>query len=100
MPGCALTAQTGRLRGRPALRIHGRPTTAWTVAPGTAAADFCYLYLDAQTLWPSRVEWWAGDRHSNPRLLLEIEFRDPQLNRPLSLAECIHAFSYRPKGKT
>ena len=91
-----LTAQTGRLHGRAAVRIHGRlqPPTA---PPGpTAAADFCYLYLDAHLLWPSRMEWWAGGPKANPRLLLEMEFRDPQLNQPLPLAECIRAFSYRP----
>jgi hypothetical protein len=91
-----LTAQTGRLRGQAVVRIHGRLTGA-PPAGGTAGADFCYLYLDAQRLWPSRVEWWAGEK-TNPRLLLEMEYREPQLNRPLPYAECIRAFSYRPRS--
>ena len=96
----ALTAQTGRLHGRPTVRIQGRLHPPAPPAGANAPADFCYLYLDAHLLWPSRVEWWAGDRKTNPRLLLELEFRDPQLNRPLPLDECIRAFSYRPDGKT
>jgi len=95
-----LTAQIGRLHGRPTVRIHGRLSAPAAPSGATAAADFCYLYLDAHLLWPSRVEWWAGDRTANPRLILEMEFREPQLNRPLPLAECIRAFSYRPEGKT
>lgn len=95
-----LTAQTGRLHGRPMVRLYGRLNAAAAPAPGTPAADFCYLYLDAQTLWPSRVEWWAGEQKTNPRLLLEMEFREPQLNHPLPFDECVRAFSYRPQGKT
>jgi hypothetical protein len=97
-----LTAQSGRLQGRPAVRIRGRLDLG-KAAPAVvtaAAADFCYLYLDAQTLWPSRVEWWVGDRTPHARLLLEMEFRNPQLGRPLSFSECIRAFSYRPEGST
>jgi hypothetical protein len=95
-----LCVQTGHLQGRPQVRIQGRlcpvPCTA---EPDTAvAADFCYLYLDPQTLWPGRLEWWAAHGARDQRLLLlEIEFRDPQWNRPLSLPECIRAFSYRPE---
>jgi hypothetical protein len=91
-----LTAQTGRLHGRPTVRIHGRLQAASAAAPGTPTADFCYLYLEAPTLWPSRVEWWASGRKTPLHLLLEIEFRDAQLNHPLSLAECVRMFSYRP----
>jgi hypothetical protein len=88
--------QTGRLQNRDWVRIKGRLAAAPTASEPVAAAlaDFCYLYLDAQTLWPGRVEWWA--RGTTPRLLLEMEFRDPQVNRELSLDECIRAFSYRP----
>jgi hypothetical protein len=94
-----LSMQSGLLQGRPQVRVQGRLSPAPRAAePATAvAADFCYLYLDAQTLWPGRLEWWAAHGARDQRLLLEIEFRDPQLNRPLSLPECIRAFSYRPE---
>jgi hypothetical protein len=94
-----LAMQTGTLQGRPQVRIQGRFASVQAAAEPSAAvaADFCYLYLDAQTLWPGRLEWWAASSERRQRPLLEIEFRDPQLNRPLSLPECIRAFSYRPE---
>jgi hypothetical protein len=96
-----LVGQTGRYHGQPVLRIHGRLSLAGAVGaqPKTAdAADFCYLYLDARTLWPSRVEWWGASRKEERRLLLEIEFQGQQLNRPLSHEECVRAFTYRPES--
>ncbi len=95
-----LAVQTGRLQGRPVVRLQGRldPAQAPPAAGTAVRADFCYLYLDAQMLWPARLEWWLGDPTHGARLILEMEFRDPQLNRPLSVSECIRAFTYRPKG--
>jgi len=91
-----LTLQTGLLQGRPVARLHGR--LDGVSAAGTAvAADFCYLYFDPQTLWPARLEWWGASAERVQRLLLEIEFRDPQVNRPLSLTECMRVFSYSPE---
>jgi hypothetical protein len=55
----------------------------------------CRLYLDPQTLWPGRLEWWGPDR---PRVgevaLLQMEFRDPVLNRALTAAECAREFAF------
>jgi hypothetical protein len=107
-----VTAQTGRLDGQPMVRLYGRHDNGQlaahggtvhgaTVHGGTAVpADFCYLYLDAQSLWPARIEWWGRQSRPVPGLLLEMEFRRPELNRPLSLDECIRAFSYRPDEGT
>jgi len=40
----------------------------------------CRLFMDAQTLWPHRLEWWGpGTEASGDSLLLEVEFRDPVL---------------------
>jgi hypothetical protein len=54
----------------------------------------CRLYLDVRNLWPHRVEWWGQDP---PRpgdvLLVQMEFRDPVLNRPLSAQRCAREFS-------
>jgi hypothetical protein len=95
-----LTTDTGRLQGRPVVRLRGRLDPAPPSPQGaTDRADFCYLYLDAQTLWPSRIEWWVADGRRGSRLLLEMEYRDPQLNRPLSMPECIRAFSYKPQSQ-
>jgi hypothetical protein len=94
-----ITGETGRLQGRPVIRLQGRLDTATAAPHGTAArADFCYVYLDAHMLWPGRLEWWVADRDHRPRLVLEMEFRDPQVNEPLSVQDCIRAFTYRPSG--
>jgi hypothetical protein len=39
----------------------------------------CRLYLDAETYWPLRIEWWgpAGGR-SDDTLLMQLEFRNPE----------------------
>jgi hypothetical protein len=54
----------------------------------------CCIYLDALTSWPHRIEWWgsaqAGER---PRLILQMEFRDPVFNRPLSQERCATEFT-------
>jgi hypothetical protein len=53
----------------------------------------CRLYLDAETLWPHRVEWWGPDvPRSADVLLVQMEFRDPVLNQPLSAEGCAREF--------
>jgi hypothetical protein len=52
------------------------------------------LYLDAQTLWPHRLEWWGADgRRAGDALLLQMELRSPVVNRPLSAAQCARVFA-------
>lgn len=61
-----------------------------------AAARSCWLYLDGASLWPMRLEWYRGVQPLPTQLLLEMEFRDPELNRALSREECARVFSYQP----
>jgi hypothetical protein len=57
----------------------------------------CRLYLDAQTLWPHRIEWQgASAADGTAPLLLELEFRDPILNRPLPPERCAREFTVWP----
>jgi hypothetical protein len=43
----------------------------------------CRLFLDAQSLWPYRIEWWGPTlKKTGDVLLSQIEFREPVLNRP------------------
>jgi hypothetical protein len=52
------------------------------------------LYLDAQTLWPLRVEWWGAERPTHvSKLLLQTEYRAPVLNQPLSDERCAAEFA-------
>ncbi len=55
------------------------------------------VYLDSATLWPHRLEWWG--RSAAPgklSLLLEMEFRDAVVNRPLSPERCAQEFMIPP----
>ena len=55
----------------------------------------CRLYLEAPTLWPHRVEWWGPLRaNAGDALLLQMEFRDPIINQPLSAERCAREFGF------
>jgi hypothetical protein len=57
----------------------------------------CVVYLDAATLWPHRLEWWGPARPGEADTpVVQMEFRDPVLNRPLSEEECLREFSFDP----
>jgi hypothetical protein len=52
------------------------------------------LYLDPKTLWPHRMEWWGPDPpRKGDVLLMQIEFRDPALNQPMSAERCAGEFA-------
>jgi hypothetical protein len=55
----------------------------------------CRLYLDGKTLWPYRLEWWGPDPpQPGEALLMEMEWRQPVVNRPLSAAQCAQVFTW------
>jgi hypothetical protein len=58
----------------------------------------CHLYLDAQTAWPQRVEWWGptAAKGKEDRLLVQMEFRHPVANRPLPPEQCARLFAFQP----
>jgi hypothetical protein len=57
----------------------------------------CHLYLDARTYWPERVEWWGPTAAgAADRLLAQMEFRAPVVNRPLSADVCARLFAFQP----
>jgi hypothetical protein len=61
----------------------------------TAEPKLCRIYLDAQTLWPHRVEWWTARKPNDPDFLfLQLEYREPQLNQPLTHEDCVREFTY------
>ncbi len=64
----------------------------------TGEPRLCRIYLDAQTLWPHRIEWWSpGQRGDAEHLFLQVEFREPQINQALSHEECVREFTYVPE---
>jgi hypothetical protein len=57
----------------------------------------CHLYLDAQTLWPGRVEWWGPAAPGGGEVLVaQVEFRNPVVNRPLTAEVCARLFAFEP----
>jgi hypothetical protein len=56
----------------------------------------CRLVLDAETLWPRRVEWWGPPGAGGADLLAQMEFRAPVLNHPLSAERCATDFAFDP----
>jgi hypothetical protein len=93
-----LQAAPGVWKDKRVIRLTGSVKEAHGAAddPFAAWPRFCHVYLDAQTLWPHRVEWWAATAPREPgSLFLEVEFRDPDTS-PLSEADCIREFTYEP----
>ncbi len=57
----------------------------------------CHLYLDAHTYWPQRVEWWGPTvAKGGDRLQVQMEFRNPVFNRPLTADVCAQLFAFQP----
>jgi hypothetical protein len=90
--------RTGLWQGRPALEVSGawnEPEDVLQTLPPGLRARRCHVVLDAETLWPYRVEWLGAPRPLNyPVVLLQMDFRDPVINRPLSPSECGRAFRF------
>jgi hypothetical protein len=93
--------ETVRRDGRTFVKLTG----SWSAESAAAFAPsgkpwpnglprLCRLYLDEHTLWPHRVEWWGPDvPRTADVLLLQMEFRDPVLNQPLSAERCAREFA-------
>jgi hypothetical protein len=99
-----LRADTLKWHGLEVLRVTGD----WTADPAhvndimeclrpRVLPRQCCIYLDAVTLWPHRLEWWGpGQANGPPALLLQTEFRDAVLNRPLPPDRCAREFALAP----
>jgi hypothetical protein len=68
--------------------------TGLPIPPGLPVR--CHLYLDETTYWLTRLEW-AQVTPGGEEVLLEMEFREPKLNEPLSDEHCVREFSF-PKA--
>lgn len=63
--------------------------------PPPQARRVC-VFLDAQTLWPQRIEWWGETADGTTLPMVEMEFRTPVLNQPLTAEECRREFTCVP----
>jgi hypothetical protein len=73
--------------------LHAAPDQSWPIG----FPRQCHLYLDARTSWPQRIEWWGPSAvGGTDHLLVQMEFRNPVLNRPLSPQTCARVFAFQP----
>jgi hypothetical protein len=91
-----------RRQGRVFIKLTGSlsEATAKTLAlPGQSwpngVPHACRLYLDSESLWPFRLEWWGRQTpRSSETLLVQMEFRDPIFNQPISPERCAKEFTF------
>jgi len=97
-----LKATRGLWKNKPVIRLTGTlkypsddsPDRRFTVPP-----KLCRVYLDARSLWPHRVEWLTSPSDEDfGFLLLQMEFRDPEINQPLTHDDCVREFTYVSEG--
>jgi hypothetical protein len=70
------------------------PGSMFDVAPPRFHLRQCLIYLDAESSWPCRIEWWGAEKPNKPNeLLTQTEFRKPVLNQPLSAERCAGEFT-------
>jgi hypothetical protein len=57
----------------------------------------CLLYLDAETSWPYRLEWWGpGKVPDRENQIYQIEFRDPILHQSVPPERCTRECTLPP----
>lgn len=94
--GADWTAQPAAVNDRPGVAVTGLLSSVTTDSVLGIEPKSARLFLDAETLWLTRAEWWSDHPERGGALLYEIEFLQPRLNQPLSHEECDRVFSYRP----
>ena len=61
----------------------------------------CRVYLDKQTSWPYRFEWWGPvPAKTEDVLLLQMEFRNPRRSKPDASAFTFDAGGEKVDDKT
>jgi hypothetical protein len=91
-----------RWRGRDVIKVTGAwaPDIVKAMLP-TEKAQWpaymprsCHLFLDAQTHWPHRIEWWGPSPPlDGDAILLQMEFRNPKFTE-MSPERCARVFKY------
>jgi hypothetical protein len=84
--------QTGTLQGRGVIQVKGNLEPGARSICTSVPVQSAIVYLDAKTLWPTRLEWWASDSREP---VVCFEFLDPDLDHALSDEECARLFSYQ-----
>jgi len=77
------------------IRVVGETTSEATKFQLPAGRPLrCRLYFDEKSHWLTRIEW-AFIEASGERTFLEMEYRNPIINEPLTDEECIREFTFR-----
>ena len=94
--------QTGLLQGKAVIQVKGEIDSGATpmCAATTIPVRYAYIYLDAKSLWPHRLEWWGRDKTNALRSVLTLEFLEPQIDQELSVETCMRMFSYEPNDES
>jgi len=94
------TLQTGLLQDRPVIQLKADldPAKISAFSAMKLTALSACLYLDAKTLWPVRIDWTGAEGAKAPRLVRQIEFREPVVGVALDDDACARMFSYHPDG--
>jgi hypothetical protein len=57
----------------------------------------CLLYLDAETHWPYRMEWWGpGKRPDRETQIYQVELREPVFTQVFPARRCAKEFTLEP----
>lgn len=92
--GSQWTALLAVHSGRPSIAVTGSLAPAPANSAMTLARNV-RLFLDAENLTLTRAEWWTDAAEQGGAILLEIEFENTRLNEPLTVEQCIEAFTLR-----
>jgi hypothetical protein len=96
-----------RWRGHDTLKLTGvwSPEVVKTIVPVENAQwpaylpRQCYVYLDPETHWPHRLEWWGPSPPlKDDAVLLQMEFRNPKFTE-MSSERCARVFKLNTQAK-
>ena len=83
--------------GQISFKLTGTSKASAPDADSNVTISQCKLYLDVETLWPNRIEWWGTSSAGTVSApLVQIEFREPVLAEALAPARLAEQFTIVP----
>jgi hypothetical protein len=75
-------------------KLTGQSKAADQAVTANVSISECRIYLDAETLWPHRFEWWGTESASSPlALFFQLEYRDPVISESLASEKLASEFT-------